>query len=141
MSYNISKSKYKQLRTKYDSHMKAFESYRKKTGSNSIGKEEEKKYNIPKGTTGKETSQIEIYEYKNKPLQVGDSYFAYLSTDGNEITTFTGDKLAKVENLTETKDRGYDKHYSFSGIDINGNKIRGRAYSGKGGYVRMRRVE
>lgn len=141
MSYNISKSKYNSLKNKYNAHSRAFESFRKKTGKNYTDKNIEKTYNIPKGTTNEETSKIEVYEYKNKPLKVGDKYNAYLSSDGQKITTFTGDEIAKVNNLVENKSRGYDKHYSFSGMDINGNTIKGRAFAGKGGYVRFRRIK
>lgn len=140
-SYKIkSKAEYKRLRSKYDARDKALKTYFQKTGRNWVDEKAEKTYNIPKGTTNEQTSAIEVYEYKNKPLKKGQKYFGYLSMDGRRITTFTGDTLADVSFLKETKSRGYKKHYSFEGRDINEKKIKGRAYAGKDGYVRFKIV-
>jgi hypothetical protein len=141
MAYKIkSKSEYKRLREKTNEHSKAFEKYRTATKRNWIDKEAERKYNIPKDVSNSKKSAIEIYEYKNKPIKKNEKYTAYLNGDGTKITTWTGDKIADVNYLKENK--GYrtgmwEQHYSFEGTDINGKRIKGRAYAGKGGYVRF----
>jgi len=142
MAYKIkSQSEYKKLRTIENNHNEAFEKYREKTKRNWIDDKESKKYNVPKSLSNEKKSAIEVYEYQNKPLKEKEKYFAYLSGDGKTITTFTGDKLADINSLRETKGgrSGYvmGQHYSFEGTDINGKKIKGRAYAGKGGYVRF----
>lgn len=133
----ISKEKYTLLNKKYEAHNKAFEKYRKLTGSNAIDNKVAKAFNIPKGTTNKQTSQIEIYKYKNKPLKVGEKYTAYISDDGKKVTTWTGATIGAVSSIRGTKRREY---FSFDAVDINGHKLKGMAYAGLGGYVRLRRV-
>lgn len=138
MAYKIkSKSEYKKLRDQNSKYNKSFEVYRKKTKRNWINEEEAKKYDMPKSISNDKKSAIEVYEYKNKPLKKGEKYNAYLSNDGKYITTWTGDKLADVNDLRKNKSFGYEEKYSFEGTDINGKKIKGRAYAGKGGYVRF----
>lgn len=80
-----------------------------------------------------ETGLVEQYElHRDKP----DSFFAYLSSDGRSVTTWTGDILGYVSRLSTWRDNfgGVRHHISF--------RMAGRDYyaqgPGKGMYTRCK---
>lgn len=66
-----------------------------------------------------ETGKVEQYRLRTEQP---DSFGAYLSGDGQSVTTWTGDKLGSVYNLTETRHNAYFRFI-----------MAGKPYQGRGG--------
>jgi len=132
----ITKSKYQSLRNKYDKREKAYQKYFKITGRNWIDEENEKKYNIPKGTTNDETSAIEVYEFKNQKNK--GRYNGYMKSDKKEITTWNGEKLADITYLGNEYSIGLGKRQNFRAKGIDGRNWSGTHFVSSGDYVNMK---
>lgn len=69
------------------------------------------------------------------------AFFAYISTDGRELTTWTGYKLARVTALWQTNAGFHGYHeggrWYFTAKDANGRLWHGNS-PGKGMYARAR---
>lgn len=91
--------------------------------------------------TNEERSQCEMIEFRATPLPVGQTYYAYLSIAyPKRITTFTGDTLADVLEITTRKVRANElteERGSFWARGIDGRLYYGR-HNDSGLYCTLR---
>jgi hypothetical protein len=106
-----------------------------KTGWTSYRPEQVEHLNPP---TNEERSRAEVIEFATTPP--ADTYVAYLSADRQRITTWTGETLATVGDITRRRVRGscvIDEAGTFIADAIDGRRYRG-THNGPGMYCRMR---
>lgn len=140
MSYSVvSNSRYLALRKKYDKRDSALKKYFSATGRNYVDKESERAYNIPKGITNKQTSNIEVYEFKNRNNH--GKYMAYMSGDRKRVTTWTGDTLGQISYLGNEYSTGLGKRQNFRVKGIDGKNWSGTFFVSSGDYVIMKVVK
>lgn len=80
--------------------------------------------------TNEQRSHAEVIEFLSRPLAYGVTYYAYLSSDANDVTTWPGNKLAEVTKITRNKLR----HCAGLASERGGfwaNGIDGRVYHGR----------
>jgi len=107
----------------------------KRTGWTSYFPEQVAHLNPP---TNEERSRAEVIEFSAKAP--AGPYVAYLSADRQRITTWTGETLATVTDITQTSTRNSwmsDERGAFTARAINGRRYRG-THNGPQVYCRMR---
>lgn len=68
--------------------------------------------------------------------QIGDRFGAYLSTDGRNVTSWTGGVLARVTRITRNRRQTFVR-----AVDVDGHQWSGIGPSESGTYVTLRRVK
>jgi hypothetical protein len=87
--------------------------------------------------TNEERSRCECLEFESAAADPRP-YFAYLSSDGKRVTTFTGDTLATLVHVGKTwRGPSGNKWTAFRAAGIDGRIWHGR-HNGPGMYLRMR---
>lgn len=83
-------------------------------------------------------------DWAREDIRTGGTYFAYLSSDGRQLTTWSGGRLADVTRLSKSRHFGfYGVSYDvvhFRAVDVHGARWYGTS-PGRGMYARMRRAK
>jgi hypothetical protein len=82
---------------------------------------------------------IEVYEFRHNPPK---RYFAYVTSDMNFVTTWTGEILGAITQCSHTyRSNMGDKRVNIRIKAINGLNYSGIFYRSAGDYCRIRLVK